>query len=98
MAPLRLGFSGGAGDAEATVLRRNNFSQPLRSPMSIYSDVNGEAGETCPGVEGRRVVDSSSSSGDDVVDHVNIKKDDLWKKFEHCSGCRWWNRRMCRGY
>jgi hypothetical protein len=28
----------------------------FRSPMAIYSDVNGEAGETCPGVEGRRVV------------------------------------------
>ena len=24
--------------------------------MAIYSDVNGEAGETCPGVEGRRIV------------------------------------------
>jgi hypothetical protein len=28
----------------------------FRSPMTIYSDVNGEAGETCPGVEGRHVV------------------------------------------
>jgi hypothetical protein len=28
----------------------------FRSPMAIYSDVNGEAGETCPGVEGRRIV------------------------------------------
>jgi hypothetical protein len=28
----------------------------FRSPMAIYSDVNEEAGETCPGVEGRRVV------------------------------------------
>jgi hypothetical protein len=28
----------------------------FRSPMAIYSDVNGEPGETCPGVEGRRVV------------------------------------------
>jgi hypothetical protein len=27
----------------------------FRSPMAIYSDVNGEAGETCPGVEGRRI-------------------------------------------
>jgi hypothetical protein len=22
----------------------------------FYSDINGEAGETCPGVEGRRIV------------------------------------------
>jgi hypothetical protein len=29
MAPLRLGFPGGAVDAEATVLQRNNFSQLL---------------------------------------------------------------------
>jgi hypothetical protein len=28
----------------------------FRSPMAIYSDFNGEARETCPGVEGRRVV------------------------------------------
>jgi hypothetical protein len=56
MAPLRLGFPGGAGDAEATVLQRNNFSSFFRSPMTIYSDINEEAGETCPGVEGRRVV------------------------------------------
>jgi hypothetical protein len=26
------------------------------SPMAIYSDVNGEAGETYPGVEGRYIV------------------------------------------
>jgi hypothetical protein len=53
---LRLGFLGGVGDAEAMTLRRNNFSQFFRSPMAIYSDVNGEAEETCPGVEGRRIV------------------------------------------
>jgi hypothetical protein len=29
VAPLRIGFPGGAGDAEATVLQRNNFSQLL---------------------------------------------------------------------
>jgi hypothetical protein len=29
VAPLRLGFPGGAGDAEATALQRNNFSQLL---------------------------------------------------------------------
>jgi hypothetical protein len=28
----------------------------FRSPMAIYSDVNGEARETCPGVEGRYIV------------------------------------------
>jgi hypothetical protein len=28
----------------------------FRSPTTIYSDVNGEVGETCPGVEGRRIV------------------------------------------
>jgi hypothetical protein len=28
----------------------------FHSPTVIYSDVNGEAGETCPGVEDRRVV------------------------------------------
>jgi hypothetical protein len=27
----------------------------FHSPMAIYSDVNGEAGETYPGVEGRRI-------------------------------------------
>ena len=43
--------------------------------MAIYSDVNGEVGETCPGVEGGT---SLSSSGDDVVDPVNLEEDDLW--------------------
>jgi hypothetical protein len=28
----------------------------FRSLMAIYSDVNGKAGETCPGVEGRHIV------------------------------------------
>jgi hypothetical protein len=28
----------------------------FRSPVAIYSDVNREAGETCPGVEGRHIV------------------------------------------
>jgi hypothetical protein len=54
VAPLRLGFPSGVGDAEATSLQRNNFS--FRSLMAIYSDINGEAGETCPGVEGRHIV------------------------------------------
>jgi hypothetical protein len=28
----------------------------FRSPMAIYFDINGEAGESCSGVEGRRIV------------------------------------------
>jgi hypothetical protein len=42
--------------------------------MAIYFDINGEAGETCPGVEGRRIV---VSSGDDVVDPINLEEDNL---------------------
>jgi hypothetical protein len=42
--------------------------------MAIYSDVNGEAGRH---VQESRANASSSSSGDDVVDHVNLKEDDL---------------------
>jgi hypothetical protein len=48
VAPLRLAFAGDAGDAEGTVLQRNNFSQLL--PMAIYFDINGEAEEAYPGV------------------------------------------------
>jgi hypothetical protein len=51
VAPLRLGFPSGAGDAEATTLQKNNFSHFFCPPMAIYSDVNGESGETCPRVE-----------------------------------------------
>jgi hypothetical protein len=38
--------------------RRSGIISPslFRSSMAIYSDVNGEAGETYPGVEGRRIV------------------------------------------
>jgi hypothetical protein len=36
-------------------------------------------------VQESRAGASSSSSGDDVVDPVNLKEDDLWKKSEHCS-------------
>ena len=38
--------------------RRSGIISPsfFRSPMAIYSDVNGEAGETYPGVGGRRIV------------------------------------------
>jgi hypothetical protein len=32
------------------------FPSFFRSPMEIYSDVNGEAGETCSEVEGQRIV------------------------------------------
>jgi hypothetical protein len=81
---LRLGFPSGAGDAEATTLQKNNFSHFFCPPMAIYSDVNGESGETCPGVEAGA---SSSSSGDDVADPVNLKEDVLWRKSGHCSGC-----------
>ncbi|KAF8779112.1 hypothetical protein HU200_002785 [Digitaria exilis] len=28
----------------------------FRSPMAIYSDANGETGETCVGVQGRRII------------------------------------------
>jgi hypothetical protein len=57
VAPLRLGFPGGAGDAKATALLRNNFSQLLPfSDGAVYSDINGEAGETFPGVEGRCII------------------------------------------
>jgi hypothetical protein len=35
VAPLPLGFAGGAGDVEATMLQRNNFSQLL-----LFSDGN----------------------------------------------------------
>jgi hypothetical protein len=58
--------------------------------MAIYSDVNREVGERAGAL--------SSFSGVDIVEPVNLKEDDLWKKYEHCSGCRWWKRRMRRGY
>jgi hypothetical protein len=35
---------------------RGIISPSFRSLIAIYSNVNGEARETCPGVEGRRVV------------------------------------------
>jgi hypothetical protein len=57
MAPLWLGFPGGDGTMRKR-RRCREITSPsfFRSPMVIYSDVNGEAGETCPGVEGRRIV------------------------------------------
>jgi hypothetical protein len=65
---VEFGFAGGAWLlcglvflAAPTMLKRRccrGIISPsfFSSPMAIYSDVNGEAGETCPGVEGRRVV------------------------------------------
>ena len=65
---VELGFAGGvwlicgllflATPAMRKRRRRSGIISPslFRSPMAIYSDVNGEAGETCPGVEGRRIV------------------------------------------
>jgi hypothetical protein len=44
--------------------------------MTIYSDVNREAGRH---VHESRVGASSSSSVDDVVDPVNLKEDNLWR-------------------
>jgi len=65
---VELGFAGGvwllcgffflATAAMRKRRRRSGIISPslFRSPMAIYSDVNGEAGEACPGVEGRRIV------------------------------------------
>jgi hypothetical protein len=73
--PLRLGFPGGVGDAEAATLQRNNFSQLLpffdgdllRRQQRGWGDLSRSRGSA-----------SSSSSGDDVVDPVNLEEDDLW--------------------
>ena len=63
-----LGFAGGvwllcgllflATPAMRKRRRRSGIISPslFRSPMAIYSDVNGEAGETCLGVEGWCIV------------------------------------------
>jgi hypothetical protein len=56
VASLWLGFPGGVGDAETTTLQGNNLPSFFRSPMAIYSDVNGEVVETCSGVEGWHIV------------------------------------------
>jgi hypothetical protein len=61
--------------------------------MAIFSDANEKAGRP---VQECEVDASSSSSGDDVVDRVNLEEDDFWKS-ELCSGCRQWKRRLCRG-
>jgi hypothetical protein len=56
VAPLRLGFPGGPAMRKRRCCIGIISPSFFRSPIAIYSDVNGEAGETCPGVEGRRVV------------------------------------------
>ena len=65
---MELGFAGGvcllcdllflAMSTMRKRRRRSGIISPslFHSPMAIYSDVNGEVGETCPGVEGRHIV------------------------------------------
>jgi hypothetical protein len=53
--------------------------------MAIFSDANGEAAGA---VQETGASAPSSSSGDDVLDPVNLEEDDLWWKSELCSGCR----------
>jgi hypothetical protein len=69
---VELGFAGGAWllcglvFLAASTMRKRRHCRGIispsffRSPMAIYSDVNREAGETCPGVEGRHIVIFSS--------------------------------------
>jgi hypothetical protein len=60
-----VGFAGGAWllcDLVFLAMRKRRYCREIispnffRSPMAINSDVNGEAGETCSGIEGRRIV------------------------------------------
>jgi hypothetical protein len=65
---VELGFAGGAWllcglvFLAAPAMRKRRRCRGIISliffcsPMAIYSDVNGEAGETCLGVEGRGIV------------------------------------------
>jgi hypothetical protein len=65
---MELGFAGGAWllyglvFLAAPAMRKQRGCRRIisptffHSPMTIYSDVNGEAGETCQGVEGRHIV------------------------------------------
>jgi hypothetical protein len=65
---VELGFAGGAWllcnlvFLVASAMRKRRCCSGIispsffRSPMVIYSNVNEEAGETCPGVEGRHIV------------------------------------------
>jgi hypothetical protein len=65
---MESGFAGGAWllcglvFLAATAMRKRRRYRGIispsffGSPMAIYSDVNGEARETCPGVESRRIV------------------------------------------
>jgi hypothetical protein len=80
-------FPGDAGDAEATTLQRNNFSQllPFSNGDLLRRQRRGWVRSTPTSTErlGRPVRESradasSSSSGDDVVDPVNLEKGVLW--------------------
>jgi hypothetical protein len=65
---VELGFAGGAWFLcdlvflAALAMRKRRRCRGINSPnfsrslMAIYSDVNREAGETCPTLEGRRIV------------------------------------------
>jgi hypothetical protein len=84
---MELDFAGGAwllcglGFLATPAMRKRRRCRGIISPsffhslMAIYSDVNREAGKTCPG---SRAGASSSSSGDDVVGPVNLEKGVLW--------------------
>jgi hypothetical protein len=72
---LWLAFPGGAVDAEATGLQGNNFSYIL--PFSDGDLLRRQQRLGRP-VQESRASASSSSSGDDVVDPVNLKEDDVW--------------------
>jgi hypothetical protein len=56
MAPLRLGFPGDAGDAEATTLQRNNFSQLLSFSDGDLLRRQQRGWEDLSRIEGRRIV------------------------------------------
>jgi hypothetical protein len=56
LAPLQLGFPGGAGDAEGTALQRNNFSQLLPFFDGDLLRRQRRGWETCQDVEGRHIV------------------------------------------
>jgi hypothetical protein len=65
---VELGFAGGAwllyglAFLAVSAMRKRQCCRGIISPnffhslMAIYSDVNGEVGETCLGVEGQRII------------------------------------------
>jgi hypothetical protein len=65
---MELGFAGGAWllcglvFLVVSAMRKRRRCRAIispsffRSPMAIYSHINGEAGETCLGVKGRHVI------------------------------------------